>query len=226
MCARITQISKRRQLSLGLVTIDLVEPLYTETPRYNGSPGQEHWVIRQHPDTGKRTLDRLLWGLIPHWVKDEKGGRRPVNARAETVSTLASFKDAYKRRRCLLPVNNFFEWRAANGAAAKQPFAIGMRSGAPFAIAAIWESWKRPGTDELVRTFAVLTTSANELMSEIHDRMPVIIPPESYDHWLGTLDPDPRGLLTPFPSGLMTAWPISTRVNKAENDDETVLERV
>ncbi len=119
-------------------------------------------MIRQHPDTGKRTLDRLLWGLIPHWVKDEKGERRPVNARAETVSTLASFKDAYKRRRACIPVDNFFEWKATKGASVKQPFAIGMKSGAPFAIAAIWESWKRPGTDEVVRTFAVLTTSANE----------------------------------------------------------------
>jgi putative SOS response-associated peptidase YedK len=225
MCARITQISKSRQLGLGLVTINLVEPLQTE-PRYNGSPGQDHWVIRQHPDTGERTLDRLLWGLIPHWVKDEKGGRRPVNARAETISTLPSFKDAYKRRRCLLPVDSFFEWKATKGASAKQPFAIGMKSGEPFAIAAIWENWKRPGTEEWVRTFAVLTTTANELMSEIHDRMPVIIPPESYDHWLGTLDPDPRGLLMPFPAGLMTAWPISTRVNKPQNDDASVLDRV
>jgi putative SOS response-associated peptidase YedK len=90
-------------------------------------------------------------------------------------------------------------------------------------LAAIWENWKRPGTDEWVRSFAVITCSANELVSDIHDRMPVIIPPESYDRWLGTLDPNPLDLLTPFPSGLMTMWPISTRVNKPENDDAELL---
>jgi putative SOS response-associated peptidase YedK len=122
-----------------------------------------------------------------------------------------------------LPIDNFFEWKAIKGAKAKQPFAISMRDGAPFALAAIWENWQHPVTGEWIRTFAVVTTTANELMTEIHDRMPVIIPPGSYDHWLGTLDPDPRGLLLPFPSAPMTYWPISTRVNKVDNDDESIL---
>lgn len=222
MCGRITQKSNPHKLGLGLTTVSLVEPLQAP-PRYNGSPGQEHWVVRQHPDTGERSIDRLWWGLIPHWVKDADGGRKPINARSETITTLASFRDAYKRRRCLLPIDNFFEWKAIKGAKAKQPYAIGMRSGEPFALAAIWENWQRPGTDEWVRTFAVVTTTANELMSEIHDRMPVIIPPESYDHWLGTLDSDPRGLLMPFPSAPIVSWPISTRVNKVDNDDESIL---
>jgi putative SOS response-associated peptidase YedK len=205
------------------MTLSLVEPLYS--PRYNGAPGQEHWIIRQHPDTGERTLDRLSWGLIPRWVKEEPGGRKPINAKAETISSLPSFRDAYKKSRALLPIDNFFEWKAIKGARAKQPYAIGMRTGEPFAIAAIWENWQHPVTGEWIRTFAVLTTTANELMSEIHDRMPVIIPPESYDHWLSTLDPDPRELLVPFPSAPMVCWPISTRVNKVDNDDESILTR-
>ena len=223
MCGRITQKSNPRRLGLGLTTVSLIEPLQAP-PRYNGSPGQEHWAIRQNPETGERTLDRLRWGLIPRWVKDTNGGRKPINAKGETVASLPSFREAYKLRRCLLPIDNFFEWKAIKGAKAKQPYAIGMKSGEPFALAAIWENWQRPGTDEWVRTFCVITTAANELMNTIHDRMPVIIPPESYDHWLGTLDPDPRGLLVPFPAPLMTMWPISTRVNKPVNDDASVLD--
>jgi putative SOS response-associated peptidase YedK len=101
-----------------------------------------------------------------------------------------------------------------------------MRSGEPFALAGIWENWQRPETDEWVRTFAIITTNSNELVRPIHDRMPVIIPPESYDRWLSLLDPDPRDLLVAYPAEPMTMWPISTRVNKPENDDPSILERV
>lgn len=223
MCGRITQKSPPNQLGLSIVA--LIEPLHVP-PRYNGSPGQDHWVIRQNTETGERSLDHLLWGLIPYWVKEPAGGRKPINAKAETVASLPSFRDAYKRRRCLVPVDSFFEWRRTEGAGAKLPFAIGMNDGAPFALAGIWENWKAPGSETWVRTFAVITTTANELLSSIHDRMPVIIPAESYDHWLSTLDPDPRGLLAPFPSGPMKIWPISTRVNKPVNDDAAILEPV
>ena len=165
-------------------------------------------------------------GAHPYWTKDEKGGRKPINARSETIASLPTFRDPYKRRRCLLPIDNFFEWKAIKGEKAKQPFAIGMQSGEPFAVSGIWESWQKPGTEEWTRTFAVVTCPANELMAEIHDRMPVIIPPESYDHWLSTLDEDPRGLLVPFPSAPMKVWPISRRVNKPDNDDAAILDVV
>ena len=144
MCGRITQKSPPNQLGLKIVT--LVEPLHVP-PRYNGAPGQEQWVIRQNPETGERTLDRLSWGLILHWVKDPTGGRKPINAKAETVATLPTFRDAYKRRRCLVPIDNFFEWKAIKGFP-QQPYAIGMKSGEPFALAGIWENWKPPGVDE------------------------------------------------------------------------------
>jgi putative SOS response-associated peptidase YedK len=222
MCGRITQKSSPNRLGLGLTSVNLVEPLYTLPPKYNGAPGQEHWIIRQHPKAGERTLDRLWWGLIPYWCKEAGGGRKPINAKGETVASLPSFRDAYRRRRCLLPVDNFFEWKAITRA--KQPFAIALKSGKPFALAAIWENWQRPGSDEWVRTFAVITTAANELVSDIHERMPVIVPPESYDRWLSSIEPDPRDLLVPFPAALMTMWPISTRVNKPDNDDRAVLD--
>jgi putative SOS response-associated peptidase YedK len=126
----------------------------------------------------------------------------------------------------LLPIDNFFEWRAIKGAKPKQPYAIGMKSGDPFALAAVWENWRRPGTEEWLRTFAVITCPANDLMAQIHDRMPVIVPGEGYDRWLANIEPDPRDMLVPFPSEPMTMWPISTRVNKPENDDAAILERI
>jgi putative SOS response-associated peptidase YedK len=226
MCGRITQKSNPNILGLKITT--MVEPLYADNtpPRYNGAPGQEHWVIRQDAKTGARSLDRLWWGLIPYWCKDESRARKPINAKSETIATLASFRDAYRRRRCLLPIDNFFEWKAMSGAAAKQPYAIGMRSGEPFALAAIWDSWQRPGTSERVRSFAVVTCPANDVIAEIHDRMPVIIPAAAYDQWLAPLDPDPRGLLAPYPSAPMMIWPITTRVNKPANDDAEILRAV
>jgi putative SOS response-associated peptidase YedK len=224
MCGRITQKSSPNRLGLGLTTVNLVEPLYTLPPKYNGAPGQEHWVIRQNPKTDERTLDRLWWGLIPYWCKDASGGRKPINAKSETVASLPSFRDAYRGRRCLLPVDNFFEWRAIKGARAKQPYAIAMRSGQPFALAGIWENWQKPGTEEWLRTFAIITTTANDLVRDIHDRMPVIVPPASYDRWLSAIEPDPRDMLVPYPPELMRMWPISTRVNKPEHDDPAILE--
>lgn len=225
MCGRITQKTNPSQLGLKLTVVNMVERA-DWVPRYNGSPGQEHWVIRQHPETGERTLDRLWWGLIPYWVKEANGGRKPVNAKGETVASLPSFRDAYKRRRCIVPVDNYFEWKATKGAKVKQPFAIGMKSGEPFGIAAIWENWRHPETGEWRRTFCVITCPPNELMADIHDRMPVILPAEAYDRWLANIEPDPRDLLAPFPSNLMTMWPVSTRANKPANDDPGILEPV
>jgi putative SOS response-associated peptidase YedK len=222
MCGRITQKSDPRVLSLGIAT--LIEPL-TEAPgaRFNGAPGQEHWVIRQHPKTGDRHLDRLWWGLIPNWIKETTPKSRPINATAERVATAPMFRAAYAKRRCLVPVDNFFEWAKLKGKGPKQPYAVGMRGGEPFALAGLWESWRHSETDEVLRTFCVITITANEMIGGIHDRMPVILPPEVYDRWLAPIEPDPRDLLVPFPSDLMTMWPVSARVNKPEHDDAAVL---
>jgi putative SOS response-associated peptidase YedK len=128
MCGRITQKSPPNQL--GLKIVDLIEPGHENwTPRFNGAPGQQHWVIRRHPETGQHVLNRLWWGLIPYWIEDENGGRRPIIARAETVSRLPSFRDAYARRRCIVPVDNFFEWRRIKGPGSKQPYAVAMKDG-------------------------------------------------------------------------------------------------
>jgi putative SOS response-associated peptidase YedK len=137
-CGHITQKSNSTRLGLGLTGTSLGTPMQVG-PRYNGAPGQQQWVIRQHPETGERSIDRLWWGLIPHWCKDTNGGHRPINAKGETVASLPTFRDAYRRRRCLVPVDSFFEWRTNKGSA-KQPYAIAMKSGEPFALAGIWEN--------------------------------------------------------------------------------------
>ena len=191
--------------------------------RWNGAPSQEQLVIRENHKTGERSIDPLRWGLIPHWCKDPTGGRKPINAKSETVARLPTFQEAYQMRRCILPVDGFYEWRAAKQG--KQPYAITMKDRSPFGIAALWENWRDPATQEWVRTFVVLTTPSNDLVNRIHDRMPAILNPAGYARWLGS-EPDPRDLLVTFPSEPMIMWPISRRVNSPDNDDERLLDEI
>jgi putative SOS response-associated peptidase YedK len=223
MCGRIIQASGPLRLAIvdGLSVVDSRYGNFR--PRYNGAPSQEILVIRQNHETGERSLDPLKWGLIPYWCSDSKGGRKPINAKAETVATLPTFRDAYRRRRCIVPVDGFFEWRASKGG--KQPYAIAMKDGSPFGVAGLWENWREPVSGEWIRTFAIVTVPANELVAQIHDRMPAILRPESCDQWLGP-EPDARDLLVTFPSEPMRMWPISKRVNTPANDDPNILEPV
>jgi putative SOS response-associated peptidase YedK len=194
-------------------------------PRWNAAPSQELLVIRRNHHTGEVSLDPLRWGLIPYWCQDRNGGRKPINAKCETVDRLPMFRDAYRRRRCILPVDGFYEWKAIRGQKAKQPYAIAMKDGKPFGIGALWENWKDPASGEWIRTFAVITTDANDLVAEIHDRMPLILAPGDYNRWLSE-ESDPRDLLRRFPAEPMRMWPISTRVNKPENDDPSVIDPI
>lgn len=221
MCGRITQKSDPRVLGLDIASP--IEPI-SFVPRYNGAPGQLHLVIRQHPESGERTLAPLLWGLVPRWMKDEHGGGKPINAKSETITQLPSFREGYKRQRCLVPVDSFFEWKAISGSRAKQPYAIGMRDGRPFALAGIWENWRHPATSAWIRTFCIVTTHANDVLADVHDRMPVIVPPQSFDRWLACIEPDPHDLLVPYPAAPMCRWPVSVRVGKTGNDDATILD--
>jgi putative SOS response-associated peptidase YedK len=226
VCGRITQKSDPKTLALKITT--LIEPLVgvgSVLPRFNGAPGQQHWVIRQHPRTGERHLDRLWWGLIPNYIKEASPRLKPINATAERVVSAPMFRAAFARRRALVPVDSFFEWAKTHGKGPKQAYAIGMETGAPFALAGLWESWQHPETGEIIRSFCIITTTANALIAPIHDRMPVIVPPEAFDRWLSPVEPDPRDLLVPFPADLMRLWPVSARVNSAANDDPGLLEK-
>ena len=214
MCGRIIQASGPLRFAI-VDGLNVVDSRYANMPpRYNGAPSQDMLVIRQNHETGERSLDPLKWGLIPYWCSDPK-----------PVAALPTFRDAYRKRRCIVPVDGFYEWKAIKGQKAKQPYAIAMKDGTPFGIAGLWENWKDPASGEWTRTFAVVTTAANEMVADIHNRMPAILQPLDYDRWLSD-EPDPRDLLRPFPADLMRMWPISTRVNKPENDDASIIEPV
>src|SRR5215470_13503671 len=224
MCGRVIQSSGPLRLAIveGLNVSD--SRMGNVAPRYNAAPSQELLVIRQNHKTGERSLDLIKWGLIPHWCQDPRGDRRPINAKAESVMRLPMFREAYAVRRCIVPVDGFFEWRAIRGARGKQPYAIAMKDGSPFGLAGLWENWRNPNTGEWERTFAIITVPSNELVAQIHNRMPAILEPRSYERWLG-LEPDPHDLLITYPSEPMTMWPISRRVNAPENDEASLLDR-
>ena len=225
MCGRVIQSSGPLRYAIfdGMDVRD--SRVHNYPPRWNGAPSQDLLVIRRNRNTGEVSLDPLRWGLIPYWCGDPKGGRKLINAKSETVANLPTFRDAYRRRRCIVPVDGFFEWKAIKGQKAKQPFAIAMKDGKPFGLGGLWENWKDPASEEWVRTFAIVTTAANELVAQIHNRMPLILAPGDYARWLGD-EPDPRDLMRPFPAGPMRMWPISTRVNKPENDDSSIIEPI
>ena len=222
MCGRVIQAADPT-LYTRVVGGEPERPLPNAPPHYNGAPSQDFLVGRFNPKTGEKSLDLLRWGLIPSWAKDRKIAWKMINARAETVATASAFKAAYgKGRRCLVPVDGFYEWRKMG--AVKQPYAIGMADGEPFTLAGLWENWKDPDSGEWQRTFTIVTTEANELVGKVHDRMPVIIAPEDRDRWLSA--PDPRDLLKPFPADLMRMWPVSRDVNSPKNDRRDLLEPI
>jgi putative SOS response-associated peptidase YedK len=165
MCGRVIQGSAPIRYAIvdGMNVRD--GRVHNYPPRWNGAPSQDLLVIRRNHKTGEVSLDPLRWGLIPYWCEDPKGGRKPINAKCETVRTLPSFREAYRKRRCILPVDGFFEWKAIKGRKAKQPYAIAMKDGSRFGIG-LWENWKDPTSGEWMRTSAIITTDANELVAE------------------------------------------------------------
>ena len=164
-----------------------VNPLPNLPPSWNVVPTQAAMVVRRHPETGERHLNLLKWGLVPSFVKDIKQARRPINARAETVATSGMFRTAFAKRRCLVPAGAFYEWRPEP--TGKQPYAIARTDGDPLAFAGLWEAWRYPD-GEILRTFTIVTTTANQTMAELHERMPVILEPSDWPVWLGEAEGD------------------------------------
>ncbi len=166
----------------------------------------------------------MRWGLIPYWSKDSKIGYSTINAKAETITTAPAFREAIKRRRCLVPADAFYEWQKLDPKT-KQPFAIALNDGKPYAFAGVWERWRDPKSREPLETFTIITTDANELVEPMHNRMPVIVEPKDYDRWLAPADPAhlPVDLLRPYPAEKMTAWKVDQRVGNVKNDDEGLL---
>jgi putative SOS response-associated peptidase YedK len=193
-------------------------------PSWNMAPTQNAMVVRRHPDTGERRLDLLRWGLVPHFTKDLKSARKPINARSETAAASSMFRSALASRRCLVPADAFYEWRTmADG---KQPYAIARWDGAPLAFAGIWESWRTPPDETVVRTFAILTTGANGTMQQLHERMPVILEATDWPAWLGEVEGDPPALMRPAADDILNLWPVSRAVNSVRNDGAALLDRI
>jgi putative SOS response-associated peptidase YedK len=189
-------------------------------PRYNIPPGTDIPVIRQSPE-GQRVLHLLRWGLVPHWAKDPSIGAKLNNARGETVAEKPSFRDAFKRRRCLIPASGFYEWKAEGKV--KQPYYISLKSGETMALGGLWESWKAPdGT--ILRTVCIITTGPNDVMEAIHDRMPVIVPPDRWQGWLNAPVNEVVSMISPYRAEEMQAWQVSRRVSKTMDDDAGLIE--
>jgi len=220
MCGRYTLKSTVRQIEAGLgfdcTEVDL-------RPRFNIAPSQHVAVV---PNAGERRLRQFRWGLVPSWAKDLSIGNRLINARAETAAEKPSYRNAFKRRRCLVIADGFYEWKREGQG--KTPMYIRMRDGRPFAFAGLWESWRPAGGEEL-RSCTILTTTPNRLLAPIHDRMPVILPRECYDRWLNPAADDPaalRELLRPSDPDALEAYAVSSLVNSPANDRPQCIEQV
>ena len=235
MCGRFTQTQTPETLAAAFQ----LSVLPQWQPRYNIAPTQPVATVLKTADSTERQFQHLRWGLIPAWAKDKTMGSRLINARAETVSEKPSFRAAFKKRRCLILADGFYEWQRQEGG--KQPFYFRLQSGGPFAFAGLWECWQEKEESALawpphrgiappkLLTCTILTINANALMQQYHHRMPVILKPEDYDRWLDPALQNPaqlQPLLQPYRSDVMIAYPVSKIVNKPSNESPECLERL
>jgi putative SOS response-associated peptidase YedK len=195
--------------------------------RYNLAPGEAVPVVRPRAAADGRSFEivKLRWGLLPAWTRDVATATAPANARAESLGSRPAFREAFRRRRCLVPASGFFEWRGPGRR--RQPYLFRLRDGAPLCFAGLWESWRGPEGGPAVETCAIITTAPNELIRPIHDRMPAILASEDIGRWLDpglAMSRDLAPLLHPFAAEAMTAVPVTTRVNSARFDDPACLE--
>ncbi|MGD8463717.1 MAG: SOS response-associated peptidase [Anaerolineae bacterium] len=219
MCGRFTLSDPDAELA---VQFNLPE-IPDLKPRYNIAPTQPVATVRAAAGGPAREMVLLHWGLIPFWAKDPGIGSRMINARSETVAEKPAFRAAFRRRRCLVVADGFYEWQKQNGN--KQPYYIHLRDGQPFAFAGLWEHWE--GEAGVIESCTLLTTEPNELVRPVHNRMPVIVKPDDYELWLDPEMQQPerlQPLLGPYPSAEMDAYPVSRRVNRPQNDDPQCIE--
>lgn len=197
------------------------------TARYNIAPSQSVPGVIQD-SAGKNHLVAFYWGLIPFWAKEKSFGNNLINARSETIQEKKSFRDPFKKRRCLIVADGFYEWRK-NPDGTKTPMYIQVDDGALFGLAGLWERWTDPVTNDPLESCTIITTQPNDLMKDIHNRMPVILSRDVYDQWLDPNNQDVealQGLLRPFDASRMAAYAVSKKVNKAGSDDASLIEPV
>jgi putative SOS response-associated peptidase YedK len=221
MCGRYTLSSPGDEIAL---LFDLQE-LIPFPPRYNLAPTQEAAVVRVTAPGEPRRLDLLKWGFIPYWAKEASIGNRMINARAESVAEKPAYRFSFKKKRCLIPADGFYEWKAEGRA--KQPYLIRRKDRKPFAFAGLWSTWKDPERDQPVETFTILTTDANDLVRPLHDRMPVILLKDEFDLWLDPKVEDAarlQPLLGPAPGDDWETVPVSRAVNRPSYDAPDCIE--
>jgi putative SOS response-associated peptidase YedK len=219
MCGRFAQ----QRPASELAEIFAAEPLADDPgPRFNVAPTDEALVVVQREE--RRAITAYRWGLIPHWAENAKVGSRMFNARAETLTTSPAFRDAFVRKRCLVPVDGFYEWKREG--TVRQPFLIGRADGLPLTLAGLWSGWRDPVADRVVRTFTIITSGPNDQMVDIHNRMPVVVPEELWPMWLDPLADrsELRAILEPNDDMPLLIRPVSRLVNDARNDGPALIE--
>lgn len=221
MCGRFTLTTPPQAVATLFDLVD-VPPLL---PRYNIAPSQNIPVIGARRDGTGRGLTSMTWGFVPRWSGDHPG-MRPINARSETAIDKPMFRDALRKRRCLIPADGFYEWQ--RDSSPKQPFHFRQADQGPFAMAGFWDYHSEPDSDQRIYTCCLLTTSANDLLAPIHDRMPVILDRDSYSRWLDPAldDQEITGFFQPYPAEKMQAVKVSTTVNNARNETPDCLKEV
>ncbi len=225
MCGRARLSSDVSEIKLRF-SIPPSRPTPNIAPSWNVAPTDLLPVVRYDQNAHERRLDVMRWGLVPFWAKDIKVGFANINAKAEGIETKPAFREAFRQRRCLVPVDNFYEWKKT--ATGKQPYAIALADRKLMALAGLWENWRSPA-GERVRSFAVITTTPNELCAELHNRMPVVLAPTAWPIWLGEEPAGPPqlgALLAPYPDGGMICWPVSRRVGNVKNNDPSLIEPI
>jgi putative SOS response-associated peptidase YedK len=220
MCGRFTQ----QRPTSELAEIFDAENLGDDPGgHFNVAPTDAAAVIVQRDD--RRAVTRYRWGLIPHWATDARIAGRTFNARAETIAETPAFRDSFRRKRCLVPVDSFYEWRRENGV--RQPYRILRSDGLPLVLAGLWDGWRDPETETVRRTFTIVTTAANERIADLHDRMPVVLPMDAWTTWLNSRPVDPgelHALLAPSDDQRFEIYPVVALVNNVRNDGPALVE--
>jgi len=225
MCGRARLSSDVSEIKL-VFRIPPERPTPNIAPSWNVAPTDPLPVVRYDEKAQQRSLDVMRWGLIPYWAKDIKIGFSTINARAEEVDTKPAFREAFQRRRCLVPLDNFYEWKKTE--TGKQPYAIALADRRLMATAGLWETWRSP-QGERIRSFTIVTTKPNELCAELHNRMPAVLKPDMWPAWLGEQPAtvrDLKAMLAPYPSDGVISWPVSTRVGNVKNKDPSLIEPI
>jgi putative SOS response-associated peptidase YedK len=220
VCGRFSQ----QRPASELAEIFAAEPLAEELgPRFNVAPTDDALVVVQRDE--RRAITAYRWGLIPHWADSAKVGSRMFNARAETLTASPAFRDALRHKRCLIPVDGFYEWKRE--ATRRQPFLIARSDGRPLALAGLWSGWRDPSTDRVIRTFTIVTAGPNAQVADLHDRMPVLVPEEAWSTWLDPRLDDPAELhclLRPNEDVDLRILAVSQLVNDVRNDGPKLIE--